>query len=52
MPWTAFWEFGGVFTQVAVTIELLRCKVSVDPATSICERPSLLADIALYSARG
>jgi alkylation response protein AidB-like acyl-CoA dehydrogenase len=35
---------------IAVTIEILRTKVSVDPGTSIRERPSVLADIASYSA--
>jgi alkylation response protein AidB-like acyl-CoA dehydrogenase len=35
---------------IAVTIEILRNKVSVDPGTSIRERPSALADIASYSA--
>jgi alkylation response protein AidB-like acyl-CoA dehydrogenase len=35
---------------IAVTIEILRNKVSVDPGASIRERPSVLADIALYSA--
>jgi alkylation response protein AidB-like acyl-CoA dehydrogenase len=35
---------------IAVTIEILRNKVSVDTGASIRERPSVLADIALYSA--
>jgi indole-3-acetate monooxygenase len=35
---------------IAVTIELLRTKVSVDPGASIRERPSVLADIASSSA--
>jgi alkylation response protein AidB-like acyl-CoA dehydrogenase len=35
---------------IAATIEILRNKVSVDPGTSIRERPSVLADIASYSA--
>ena len=35
---------------IAVTIEILRHKVSVDPGASIRERPSVLADIASYSA--
>ena len=35
---------------IAVTIEILRNKVSVDPGASIRERPSVLADIASYSA--
>ena len=35
---------------LAVTIEILRNKVSVDPGASIRERPSVLADIASYSA--
>ena len=35
---------------IAVTVEILRHKVSVDPGTSIRERPSVLADIASYSA--
>jgi alkylation response protein AidB-like acyl-CoA dehydrogenase len=35
---------------IAVTTEILRNKVSVDPGTSIRERPSVLADIASYSA--
>ena len=34
----------------AVTLEILRNKVSVDPGASIRERPSVLADIASYSA--
>jgi alkylation response protein AidB-like acyl-CoA dehydrogenase len=34
---------------MAVTIEILRHKVSVDPGASIHERPSVLADIASYS---
>ena len=34
---------------IAVAIEILRDKVSVDPGTSIRERPSVLADIASYS---
>lgn len=35
---------------MAVTLEILRNKVSVDPGASIRERPSVLADIASYSA--
>jgi alkylation response protein AidB-like acyl-CoA dehydrogenase len=35
---------------VAVTIEILRDKTSVDPGASIRERPSVLADIASYNA--
>src|SRR5262245_5622693 len=35
---------------IAVTLDILRTKVSVDPGTSIRERPSVLADIAAYSA--
>jgi alkylation response protein AidB-like acyl-CoA dehydrogenase len=35
---------------IAVTIEILRNKVSVDPGGSIRERPAVLADIASYSA--
>jgi alkylation response protein AidB-like acyl-CoA dehydrogenase len=35
---------------IAVTIEILRHKVSVDPGASIHERPGVLADIASYSA--
>jgi alkylation response protein AidB-like acyl-CoA dehydrogenase len=35
---------------IAVTLEILRTKVSVDPGTSIRERPSVLADLASYSA--
>src|SRR5262245_56288872 len=35
---------------IAVTIEILRDKVSVDPGASIRERPGALADIASYSA--
>jgi indole-3-acetate monooxygenase len=35
---------------MAVTIEILRNKVSVDPGASIRERPSVLADIASYNA--
>jgi indole-3-acetate monooxygenase len=37
-------------TAIAVTLEILRTKVSVDPGASIRERPSVLADIASYSA--
>ena len=37
-------------TAIAVTIEILRNKVSVEPGASIRERPSVLADIASYSA--
>lgn len=35
---------------IAITIEILRTKVSVDPGMAIRERPSVLADIASYSA--
>jgi len=35
---------------MAVTIEILRNKVSVDPGASIRERPGVLADIASYRA--
>jgi alkylation response protein AidB-like acyl-CoA dehydrogenase len=35
---------------IAVTIEILRNKVSVDPGASIRERPSVLADIASHRA--
>lgn len=35
---------------IGVAIEILRDKVSVDPGTSISERPGVLADIALHSA--
>jgi alkylation response protein AidB-like acyl-CoA dehydrogenase len=35
---------------LAVTLEILRTKVSVDPGMAIRERPSVLADIASYSA--
>jgi alkylation response protein AidB-like acyl-CoA dehydrogenase len=35
---------------LAVTLEILRTKVSVDPGASIRERPSVLADIASYNA--
>ena len=35
---------------IAVTLEILRTKVSVDPGASIRERPSVLADLASYSA--
>ncbi len=35
---------------LAVTIEILRHKVSVNPGASIRERPSVLADIASHSA--
>jgi indole-3-acetate monooxygenase len=35
---------------IAVTLEILRNKVSVDPGASIRERPSVLADLASYSA--
>lgn len=34
---------------IAVVIEILRNKVSVDPGTSISERPGVLADIASHS---
>jgi len=34
---------------IAVAVEILRDKVSVDPGTSIGERPGVLADIALHS---
>jgi alkylation response protein AidB-like acyl-CoA dehydrogenase len=37
-------------TAIAVTLEILRTKVSVDPGASIRERPSVLADSAAYSA--
>jgi len=37
-------------TAIAVTIEILRKKVSVDPGMSISERPRALAEIASYSA--
>ena len=37
-------------TAIAVTREILRTKVSVDPGASIRERPSVLADLASYSA--
>src|SRR5262245_26665 len=36
-------------SAIAVTIELLRTKVSVDPGASIHERPSVFADIASHS---
>jgi alkylation response protein AidB-like acyl-CoA dehydrogenase len=47
--------FGAQFLGMAraaitVTLDILRTKVSVDPGTSIRERPSVLADIAAYSA--
>lgn len=35
---------------IAVTLEILRTKVSVDPGASIRERPSVLADLAAHSA--
>jgi alkylation response protein AidB-like acyl-CoA dehydrogenase len=35
---------------IAVTLDILRHKVSVDPGASIRERPSVLADLASYSA--
>jgi alkylation response protein AidB-like acyl-CoA dehydrogenase len=35
---------------IAATIEILRSKASVDPGTSVRERPSVLADIASHSA--
>ena len=35
---------------MAVTIEILRNKVSVDPGASIRERPSVLAEIAMHRA--
>jgi alkylation response protein AidB-like acyl-CoA dehydrogenase len=34
---------------IAVAIEILRDKISVDPGTSINERPGVLADIALHT---
>jgi alkylation response protein AidB-like acyl-CoA dehydrogenase len=34
---------------IAVTIDILRTKVSVDPGASIHERPSVLAELASYS---
>jgi indole-3-acetate monooxygenase len=34
---------------IAVTLEILRNKVSVDPGASIRERPSVLADLASYN---
>jgi len=34
---------------IAITIEILRTKVSVDPGMAIRERPSVLADITSYS---
>ena len=37
-------------SALAVTIDILRNKVSVDPGMSIRERPSVLADIASYRA--
>jgi len=37
---------------LAVTIEILRGKVSVDPGASIRERPGVLADIATLSRGG
>lgn len=45
--------FGAQFLGMAreaitVTLEILRNKISVDPGTSIRERPSVLADIALH----
>ena len=36
-------------TATAVTLEILRTKVSVDPGASMRERPSVLADLASYS---
>ena len=41
---------GMAHRAIEVTIEILRNKVSVDPGTSIHERPGVLADIASYSA--
>ena len=35
---------------IAATIEILRSKASVDPGTSVRERPGVLADIASHSA--
>jgi alkylation response protein AidB-like acyl-CoA dehydrogenase len=35
---------------IAVTLDILRNKVSVDPGASIRERPSVLADLASYNA--
>jgi alkylation response protein AidB-like acyl-CoA dehydrogenase len=35
---------------IAVTLEILRTKVSVDPGAAIRERPSVLADLAAHSA--
>jgi alkylation response protein AidB-like acyl-CoA dehydrogenase len=41
---------GMAHAAIAVAIELLRTKVSVDPGASIRERPSVLADIASHRA--
>ena len=41
---------GMACSALAVTIEILRTKVSVDTGASIGERPSVLADIASYNA--
>jgi alkylation response protein AidB-like acyl-CoA dehydrogenase len=41
---------GMAHAAMTVTLEILRTKVSVDPGTSIRERPSVLADLAAYSA--
>jgi alkylation response protein AidB-like acyl-CoA dehydrogenase len=41
---------GMAHAAIEVTIDILRNKVSVDPGTSIRERPGVLADIAAYSA--
>jgi alkylation response protein AidB-like acyl-CoA dehydrogenase len=35
---------------ITITIEILRTKVSVDPGTSVRERPGVLADIASHGA--
>ena len=41
---------GMAHAALATTLEILRTKVSVDPGTAIHERPSVLADLASYSA--
>jgi alkylation response protein AidB-like acyl-CoA dehydrogenase len=43
-------SLGMARAAIATTIEILRTKVSVDPGMAIRERPSVLADIASYSA--
>ena len=41
---------GMAHAAIAVTLEILRKKVSVDPGASVRERPSVLADLASHGA--